>query len=276
LSSRASGEAAPRPLTGRWAQPFFFVDDWFTPRPPTGRWDLPMVVRAAWAVMKTVLLCAELVVLGYVAWLTLRQVIDRLGWTATDASLVAAGVCVGVVGVGLVRWVRRSGGGQPSAASVLVVGVLVAVLVWGSVAVALAGGALGGVGDLVAAPPDRLLPWKAGLVLGVVLMAQWLPWVADFSRHVEHGASRGSVTGWVVLGGTVPTVVLMVAGVVVASCRRTPERLFGYLDGIGWGWSLMLPLAVATLASVYLRAAASWAVVRSDWSPVRGAHAVGE
>ncbi|MCL2453890.1 MAG: hypothetical protein FWD18_01100 [Micrococcales bacterium] len=240
-----------------------------------------MVARAVWALLKVLFVAVELVVLGFVGWLALREVFSTLGWTGVDALMVAVVVCVAVALVGLTSssWGRSAASVRPSSAvpytwkpsamANLFVGLAVAVLVWGSVVAALAWGGLGEVIDPVGAPSGWSLPVGIGLLVCAVLVVPWLFWAGDYSRHVDQDAPRGSVTGWVALGGALPSVVLMVAGIVIASRQEVPDHLlgyvdlFGHLDALSWGWAIVVPLTLALLATVYLRAAAIPAAVRT-------------
>ena len=246
--------------------------------------------RAVPALVKTLLVLAELLVLGWVAWQALWHVFDWLGWTGQDSRwTAAAAVCLGI-GIPLFRSFR-SGAGLPSATTHVVVGLFLGALLWGSVAAALGWGGLGGA-DLAGAPSDRSLPGRAGLVLCGVLMAQWLFWAADCSRHVAPDVPGSSVPRslvampvamYVALGGVLPAVALMVGGIVLASREGvsdlptswsevwTRTASFGYLDSPRWGWAVMLPLALAVLSSTYVRAAADGAVLRTGWARYRAA-----
>lgn len=121
------------------------------------------------------------------------------------------------------------------------------------------------------------------LVVVAALVAPWLCWASDYSRYVVESERGWAVTRWVALGNFVPTVGLMVCGIVVAN-RTTMQGtawmpdpsargwadvpgVFGLYDAFTAPWTpaVLVPLTIVVLAAWISRVGDNWEAVLAGW-----------
>jgi NCS1 family nucleobase:cation symporter-1 len=211
-------------------------------RAPFGRWgnSLPCLVSY-------LLLVGWETVLVALSTLATATVFDRLGWAHGNGTKIVAFVVVsaiivlaGIMGFDLIMRLQK----YLTIAMILVTALYV-VLTWDHIHLSTA-----------RALPHGTLSATVGAAI-LVMTGFGVGWVntgADYSRYLPRNASTGGVVWWPTIGGSLPVVVLVAFGVLLAGSSQTLNDAItadpvGALTTILPTWFL-LPFAVVAVAGL--------------------------
>jgi nucleobase:cation symporter-1, NCS1 family len=211
-------------------------------RAPFGRWgnSLPCLVSY-------LLLVGWETVLVALSTLATATVFDRLGWAHGNGTKVVAFVVVaaiivlaGIIGFDLIMRLQKY-----LTLAMIVVTALYVVLTWDHIHLSTA-----------RALPHGTLSATIGAAI-LVMTGFGIGWVntgADYSRYLPRNASTGGVVWWPTIGGSLPVVVLVAFGVLLAGSSQTLNDAItndpiGALTTILPTWFL-LPFAVVAVAGL--------------------------
>jgi purine-cytosine permease-like protein len=174
-------------------------------------------------------------------------VFERLGWSHGDgtkiiAFLVVAGVIVlaGILGFDLIMRLQKY-----LTIALIVVTVVYVVLTWDHIHL-----------DTARALPHGTL--SATIGAGILVMTGFgIGWVntgADYSRYLPRNASTGGVVWWPTLGGSLPVVILVAYGILLAGSSQKLSAAIGS-DPIGALTTILptwflLPFAIIAVAGL--------------------------
>jgi len=211
-------------------------------RAPFGRWGntLPCLVSY-------LLLVGWETVLVALSTLATATVFDRLGWSHGDGTKIVAFVVVaavivlaGIMGFDLIMRLQKY-----LTIAMVIVTVVYVVLAWDHIHL-----------DTARSLPHGTMSATIGAAI-LVMTGFGVGWVntgADYSRYLPRNASTGGVVWWPTIGGSLPVVILVAYGILLAGSSTSLAGAIGS-DPIGALTTILptwflLPFAVVAVAGL--------------------------